>query len=389
MRFTLFVFLTLFSSSIAVGQEKKKLKDVITVSGYVKYMNTSSFVSLDSVISDNLIHNRINFKAFLSNRFTAVVGMRNRIFYGEATRMNPYLGDMLDADPGQMDLSFVPVDKKAIVVHSILDRAYLKYISDKWEVRLGRQRINWGVNLAWNPNDLFNAYSLIDFDYQERPGADAVRVQYFPGGLASLDLAYQPGNGLDSSIVAGMWKFNKWKYDFQLLAGSYYSDMAIGAGWAGNVKKAGFKGEATYFQPRENFSDTTGVLSSSITLDYSFKNGLYINASALYNSGGLDQISSTANPTQGLIGIISAKNLMPSKLTYFAQASGAFNPALNGSLSAFFMQGFNILLVMPSVSYTMHESWEIMLLGQSYFGEVNSVFKGLGTGIYLRLMYSF
>ena len=388
MRTILIFFIVASNCIITFGQEKKKFKDHFSISGYVKYMNTSSFSSLDSVITDNLIHNRINFKAFITDNITGVIEMRNRIFYGEGTKLNPYLGMMLDDDMGQMDLSFVPVDKNAVVIHTIFDRAYLKYISDKWEVRLGRQRINWGMNLAWNPNDLFNAYSLIDFDYQERSGADAIRVQYFPGGLSSIDMAYQPGNGLDSSIVAGLWKFNKWKYDFQLLAGNYYKDLAIGTGWAGNLKNAGFKGEATYFQPKESITDTNGVLSTSATFDYSFKSGLYINTSILFNSSGSNQTTGSGNPFQTFIGTISSKNLMPSKLTYFTQISGALNPNLMSSLSVFYMQGLNVLLVMPSVSYTLQENWELMLLGQSAFGG-SSGLNGLGTGMYLRLMYSY
>ena len=182
--------------------------------------------------------------------------MRNRIFYGEATRLNPNLGALLDNDLGQVDLSFIPVNNKSFVIHSILDRAYVKYMAKKWELRIGRQRINWGVNLAWNPNDLFNAYSLIDFDYQERPGSDALRFQYYTSDLSSIELAIQPGKKIDSSIIAGLWKFNKWKYDLQLLAGNYYNDLALGAGWAGNLKKSGLKGELTYFHPKENLVDT-------------------------------------------------------------------------------------------------------------------------------------
>ena len=75
---SIFIFLTILISGINIsGQEKKKFKDIFSVSGYVKYMNTSSFASLDSVITDNLIHNRIRFKAFISDHFTAVVGLEN------------------------------------------------------------------------------------------------------------------------------------------------------------------------------------------------------------------------------------------------------------------------------------------------------------------------
>ena len=387
---SLLIFLIVASNCIVTfGQEKKKFKDHFSISGYVKYMNTSSFSSLDSVITDNLIHNRINIKAFITDNVTGVIEMRNRIFYGEGTKLNPYLGMILDDDQGQMDLSLVPMDKNAVVIHTIFDRAYLKYISDKWEVRLGRQRINWGINLAWNPNDLFNTYSLIDFDYQERSGADAIRVQYFPGGLSSIDVAYQPGNGLDSSIVAGMWKFNKWKYDIQLLAGNYYKDLAIGTGWAGNLKNAGFKGEATYFHPKNNITDTNGIVSSSLTIDYSFKNGVYFNNSILFNSGGISSINNTGNPFQSFFYELSPKTLMPSKFTLFSQLNGNLNPSLNVSFSAFYMLGLDVLLIMPSVNYSIADNWELMLMSQTAAGKVNGEFKGMGAGFFLRLMLNF
>ena len=37
------------------------------------------------------------------------------------------------------------------------------------------------MNLVWNPNDLFNAFSFVDFDYEERPGSDALRIQKYTG----------------------------------------------------------------------------------------------------------------------------------------------------------------------------------------------------------------
>ena len=265
----------------------------------------------------------------------------------------------------------------------------VKYMAKKWELRIGRQRINWGVNLAWNPNDLFNAYSLIDFDYQERPGADALRFQYYTSDLSSIELAIQPGKKIDSSIIAGLWKFNKWKYDLQLLAGNYYTDLALGAGWAGNLRKSGLKGELTYFHPKENLVDTNGILSSSITIDYSFKNGTYINNSILFNSNGIGSINSTGNPFQSFFYELSPKSLMPSKFTYFSQVSGNLNPSINASFSAFYMFGLDVLLVMPSINYAIAENWEIMLLSQTAAGKNNGQATSLGTGLFLRLMANF
>ena len=387
--FLCFLLFSFSFSFFSQENKKNKWKEKVELSGFIKYMNTTSVVDLDSLITDNLIHNRIRFKAYLSDKITTVIEMRNRIFYGQATRLNPSLGKVLDKDNGQVDLSFVSLDRKPLVIHSILDRAYMRYSEDNWELTVGRQRINWGVNLAFNPNDLFNAYSLVDFDYQERPGVDAVRFQYYADDMSSFEGAIQIGNSLDSSVIAGLWKFNKWKYDFQFLAANYFKDIAIGTAWAGNIKKAGFKTELSYFQPKSKFFESNGALSLSTTLDYSFKKGTYINASVLYNSSGISQPLNSSNLFQTFIGDISAKSLMPSKWTYFGQVSGAFNPALNGSFAVFYMQGVNLALFMPSIVYNINDDWELMLTAQSAFGELNTKFQSMGSGIYLRTMYSF
>ena len=391
MRIYFLCFLLFYFSFSFFSQENKKnkWKEKVEFSGFIKYMNTTSVVDLDSLITDNLIHNRIRFKAYLSDKITTVFEMRNRIFYGEATRLNPYLGKQLEKDNGQVDLSFVSLDRNPLVIHSILDRAYMRYSEDNWELTVGRQRINWGVNLAFNPNDLFNAYSLVDFDYQERPGVDAVRFQYYGDNMSSFEGAFQIGNSLDSSVIAGLWKFNKWKYDFQFLAANYFKDIAIGTAWAGNIKNAGFKTEISYFHPKTKFFESNGALSLSTTLDYSFKKGTYINTSVLYNSSGISQPLNSSNLFQTFIGDISAKSLMPSKWTYFGQVSGAFNPALNGSFAVFYMQGINLALFMPSIIYNINDDWELMLTAQSAFGELNTKFQSMGSGVFLRTMYSF
>ena len=387
--FLCFLLFSFSFSFFSQENKKNKWKEKVEFSGFIKYMNTTSVVDLDSLITDNLIHNRIRFKAYLSDKITTVIEMRNRIFYGEATRLNTSLGKQLEKDNGQVDLSFVSLDRNPLVIHSIFDRAYMRYSEDNWELTIGRQRINWGVNLAFNPNDLFNAYSLVDFDYQERPGVDAVRFQYYGDDMSGFEGAVQIGNSLDSSVIAGLWKFNKWKYDFQFLTANYFKDIAIGTAWAGNIKKAGFKTEVSYFQPKSKFFESNGALSLSTTLDYSFKKGTYINASVLYNSSGTSKPLNSSNLFQTFIGDISAKSLMPSKWTYFGQVSGAFNPALNGSFAVFYMQGINLALFMPSIVYNINDDWELMLTAQSAFGELNTKFQSMGSGIFLRTMFSF
>lgn len=367
---------------------KRKFKDVIQATGYLKYMTTASFLNGDSIITDNLIHHRLNLRGYINEHWTVGVEMRNRIFYGQTVSANPFLGKQLDYDPGFLDMSWTLIDKKSFVLHSTLDRAWVNYSRGKWEVTIGRQRINWGVNLAWNPNDLFNAYNLVDFDYQERPGSDAVRVQYYVKPLSSIELAYKAGKGIDNTVLAGMYKFNKWKYDFQFLGGNYYKDVTVGMGWAGSLKNTGFKGELSYFHPRTHFTDTTGVFTGSVTFDRTFGKGVYINAAFLYNSSGVDSSASVLGLSSLFGGPLSAKRLMPSKYTWFLQVSGQITPVISASLATFYMQGVNLLFFMPTIGVSISDNWDLSLIGYSTFGEAQK-FQNLGNSIFLRLRFSY
>ena len=372
-------------SLCAFSQEEQiwKAKDNISIDGYIKYLPSTSFTSTDNIISNNLIHNRINFEIFFHSDLSAKLAFRNRIVYGELVKLSPNYGDLIAVDDGVLDLSLLWVNKKAIVIHSIMDRAYIDYVKGKWQIRVGRQRINWGVNLAWNTNDLFNAYNIADFDYAERSGTDALRVQYYLSN-SSIDFAYKPGKDIDHSVLAALYKFNKWKYDFQFLAANYKEDFALGTGWAGNLKNAGFKGEASFFKSKNNADQ---VLSISTAVDYFFKKGIYLNVSMLYTSNGetvfnplaIDFSSST----------LSAKKLMPTKYSLLLQLSNEFNPQFKAALIAIYGLGMDILFVMPSFDYSIKENWDLSITGQFFYAKQQNNFGNLNNSIFLRLQYSY
>ncbi len=388
----LFFFLLIGHLTLLAQKDStKKLKDFYSLDGYLKEMQTNTFVNLDTIYTDHLIHNRLNFKAFISDELTFVAEMRNRAFYGELIKLQqPFYGDLLGQDNGMLDLSWSLISEKSFILHSTIDRLNLAYSKGKWDINLGRQRINWGVNLAWNPNDLFNVYNFADFDYAERPGADALRVQYYSSALSSFDLAIKPSRDQDKWVGALLYKFNKKNYDFQVLGGIYEEDWSAGGGLAGNIKNIGVKGEATYFHPQVNFMDTSGVMNAALSLDYAFANSLYFNVGVLYNTKGINNLSGI-NST-GLFSStqeLSVKSIMPSRYSYFIQSSGAFNPALSGSLSFIYLQGINVLFSMPSLSYVINESWDINLVGQVLFSEFQNQFRNTSNAVFLRFQYSF
>ena len=152
-----------------------------TLNGYLKdlqmyYSPKNGIEGMDiDQLNTNIIHNRLNFKWYTNEKITIAIEMRNRLMFGNIIREFPEYKSTIDYDNGWLDLSCIPVDAKNWFIHSMIDRAYFDYTSGKWQVRIGRQRINWGINLVWNPNDVFNTFSYFDFDYEERPGTDAVK----------------------------------------------------------------------------------------------------------------------------------------------------------------------------------------------------------------------
>ena len=105
---------------------------------------------------------------------------------------------------------------------------------------------------AWNPNDIFNSYNLLDFDYEERPGADAVKMQYLINDLSNIEAAIANGP-YNSATVAAKYSLNRDEYDWQFLAGTYARRFTAGLGWSGNLGKAGFKGETQMFYKKDSF----------------------------------------------------------------------------------------------------------------------------------------
>ena len=158
----------------------------------------------------------------------------------------PNYGEYVNDYDGVLPLEWLWVDNENVVANTIVDRLYYDYSSEKFQLRIGRQRINWGINTTWNPNDIFNSYNIYDFDYEEREGADAISATFFPNHFSSFDVAYKFTGNWDDDVFAVKYKFNKWNYDFQFLGGKFEDNITLGIGWAGSLGLIGFKGEATY-----------------------------------------------------------------------------------------------------------------------------------------------
>ena len=242
------------------------------------------------------------------------------------------------------------------------------------------------MNLFWNSNDVFNAYSFIDFDYEERAGNDALRIQRHFKDFSTLDFAIKPGKNSRDWIGALRYGFNKWTYDFQFIVGKVNEDYTVGMGWAGNIGGAGFKGESTLFLPDRDAFDQRTILSTSVSFDYIFSNQLFLTGGFLYNSGG--ESSPLPIPLNLFLAPVSAKSLMPSKYNIIVSGSFPLTPLAGFAMNTVFSPGVNSLLLMPSLNWSIANNWELALFAQNFNLEVDG-FQNIGNGVFIRIKGSF
>ena len=121
-----------------------------------------------------------------AQNWTAKMSVRNRIFTGYSWEENLFgFKDALDEDL----LDLITTNQDKVGMQHQIDRLFVQWEKRNWNVRLGRQRINWGIQNYWNSHDLFNQINFFDFDYLERPGNNALRIQYYGTGTSSKELA--------------------------------------------------------------------------------------------------------------------------------------------------------------------------------------------------------
>ncbi|GAH33371.1 unnamed protein product, partial [marine sediment metagenome] len=200
----------------------------ISLNGYITNMQSVMFQDIDeNWITDNLIHNRLNVYWYPSENISASLQIRNRLIFGETLKYTPGYVENTSKSSGWIDLSANIASGDSYVLNTGIDRLWFQATTGKLVTTIGRQRINWGQNLVWNPNDIFNVYSYFDVDYEERPGSDALRFQLYPDLTSTAEITVKADSG-DNITAAALYRFNKWNYDIQLLGGILNSEDYVG-----------------------------------------------------------------------------------------------------------------------------------------------------------------
>jgi hypothetical protein len=383
-----FLFLLFLTISSTYAQEK------ITMDGYIS--NTFSLYGIEDVtLWENSFMDRFNFRVYPTNWLTGAIDFRSRIITGNTLTTIPGYSDGLGNDPGYMNMTLLDngnIGKNAgYALTTVVDRLWLQFTFGNLEAIVGRQRINWGQTLVWNPNDIFNSYSYFEVDYPERPGSDAIRLQYYTGNASTIELVAKT----DSSkrvTAAGYFRFNTLGFDIQLLGGVYQEeDLFLGAGWSGNLGPTGFRGELSYFRDLGQFSDTTGYLMASTGFDYTFSNSFMIQAEALYSA--LAKEMDINNFLQFYGGNLDVKTLGFTPWTFFLNLSYPITPLLTASMASMWYPAWDGFFLGPSLDLSIRSNMALSLIFQYFSAEFENSSGGLvrsnNTFGFLRFKWNF
>ncbi len=376
------IILFLFKQTIAEGQDKPS---PVSLNGYISNMQSMIFEDLEGDwINDNLIHNRLNFKLYAGTKVTFAVELRNRFFIGDMIRLDPDYAGRMAADNGLLDLTTNIFNENSFILNTKIDRLWADITMGTVQLKVGRQRINWGQTFVWNPNDIFNAYSYFDIDYPERPGSDAVRLQVYPSYSSTLEVAAAL-NSEEDLTLAGMYRFNKWGYDIQFLAGMVDSeDIVFGAGWSGAFGSTSFRGEISWFQPKDNFSDTTGTGLFTIGFDRGFSGTGMVQLQAMYCNEPLTFTNFDDFYSENL----SAKDLAFSKFSLFGSITYPVTSLFNLSMSAMWYPSLDGFYAGPYADISLAENLDFSLIWQYFNAELNDE-RTTMTLLFIRMKYSF
>ncbi|MGM0545319.1 MAG: hypothetical protein ACQEST_01245 [Bacteroidota bacterium] len=358
----------------------------VDFSGYLKELGQIAINNDFSTLRyDNILHHRIESDWTLSSNFEFRADLRTRLLNGYTVNNTPGLDHFYSQDPNYFDLSWVWFNTDHSLMHSTIDRLHLSYIDGPWEIHAGRQRINWGQTHVWSPNDLFNNYAFLDFDYEERPGVDALTAQYNWSYASSIETGIRLGNSWEESVIAGMLRTSWGNYDIQFTGGHYLDKLTLGTGWAGYLGEAGFKGEVSYFHPEKEFTEQFGHFTGTAGFDYMFSNGFYSQAELLYNGG----FNARGNPLNTLTQPPSADNLFTANTGFFLNGSYQLHPLVSGSLG--FLGSFDrsMFIAIPQLTLSVTQDIDLLLLSQLLKGSAFKESIDTPNLFFFRLKYSY
>ncbi len=217
--------------------------------------------------------------------------------YVTSQRFRPTFSDELDSIP---EINFTATPEFRLIQYEDLppaieetddyltvERLYMDADVGPARVRVGRQAINWGSAMVWNPTDLFQEVFLTDY-WAERQGVNAARVYLPLPQDFRLTMAAATGESkFYENRYAAKASLRRWEADLSVVwSDDVVADRLV---WGLDLKGTAVVGywiEAATFAPKNERDDPFN--QAVLGIDYSFpvRSTLYVAGQYYYDGSG-------------------------------------------------------------------------------------------------------
>ncbi len=376
-----------------------------TAGGYLKdFLTRSETPSADSAAGPGMWQNtlqlRLNLHLYPTQTVTAALESRHLLVFQRNVGIETGYGRLVTPQGDYyFDLDGIRTRRNS-VLRTTIDRLYADWTYRSLEVTAGRQRIAWGTCLVWNPVDLFNPYNVLDFDYEEKPGTDAFRIQMYTGAVSTVEVAGAPGRTGREAAYGIRCVTGLRGYDLGVVGGWERRFWRMGMEWAGQIAGGGFRGEALYSRPGETIvlgaqvgtGPSDGTVSGeardfwtlALSYDYTFHNSFYIHDELLYNGLGATDDAGLRRTETAVTGELS-----PARYSVFHEFAYDLTPLLRADIFALLNPRDHSWICISTLAYSLSADWEVSAYAIPSGGRSGSEFGDIPGQVALRIRYDF
>lgn len=198
---------------------------------------------------------------------------------------------------GDLDQELASTDENnqkssRVLLKQNLDRFYMSYTKNAFNLNVGRAPIAFGSSKIINPTDVLTPISYQTLDKEERVGIDTVRVNYSLGALSLFDVGYVLGHDMEfsKSAVFTRLKTNIWATDVSIMLMNFQENLMTGVDFSRSIGDASAWFESAYVAAKHFNKDEKrnlkNYLRATIGFDYKLTESLYSYIEYHYNGAG-------------------------------------------------------------------------------------------------------
>jgi hypothetical protein len=215
------------------------------------------------------------------------------IFLSRNNYLDPYYKLSLNTDPFSYrfdDLNKFLAKKdlyqdKSWQILQNLDRFFITYTAEHFDLFIGRQAINFGSARMINPTNVLVPFDLVMINMEQINGIDGIRGRVSLGELSEIDLGLISGE--KAGFISYKNSFSNWDTSFLFLL--FNKNTLYGLDLQGSIGGVGTWFETAWVDLLKN--EDSDYLTISVGGEYLFENEINVFTEYHHNGAGTNDIS--------------------------------------------------------------------------------------------------